>query len=55
MIFRRKQSAPRVVVAGPAAKDETVARLTAKADLILEQLEAVVKQMSTMLKESVHD
>jgi hypothetical protein len=33
------------------AEDLTVARLTARADLILEELDVVVKQMSTMLRE----
>lgn len=33
------------------AQDQTVATLTARADLILEELEVVVKQMSAMLRE----
>lgn len=33
------------------AEDLTVARLTARADLILEELDVVVKQMSTMLRD----
>lgn len=33
------------------AEDLTVARLTARADLILEELDVVVKQMSAMLRE----
>lgn len=32
-------------------EDMTVARLTAQADLILEELDSVVKQMSSMLRE----
>jgi hypothetical protein len=55
MIFRRKAPKPRIIVVGDAAKDETVARLTVRADMILEELDGVVKQMSTMLKESVND
>lgn len=38
------------------AQDVTVARLTARADLILEELDVVVKQMSAMLREKAsHD
>ena len=37
------------------AQDLTVARLTARADLILEELDVVVKQMSTMLREKAAD
>lgn len=33
------------------AEDLTVARLTARADLILEELDVVVKQMSAMLRD----
>lgn len=35
------------------AQDQTVATLTARADLILEELDVVVKQMSAMLREKV--
>lgn len=37
------------------AQDQTVATLTARADLILEELDVVVKQMSTMLRERAAD
>lgn len=37
------------------AEDMTVARLTAKADMILEELDVVVKQMSGMLRERSTD
>ncbi|MET9262421.1 hypothetical protein [Amycolatopsis sp. NPDC004079] len=33
-----------------ASYDAEVARLTARADLVVEELEVVVKQLSTMLK-----
>lgn len=34
-----------------AAQDQTVATLTARADLILEELDIVVKQMGSMLRD----
>jgi len=37
------------------AQDQTVATLTARADLILEELDVVVKQMSAMLRERAAD
>lgn len=37
------------------AQDQTVARLTARADLILEELDVVVKQMSALLREKAAD
>lgn len=46
----RKASKPSRPGSTPA-EDLTVARLTARADLILEELDVVVKQMSTMLRE----
>lgn len=42
-----------VNVAQIAANDETVQRLTVRADMILEELDGVVQQMSTMLRDSV--
>lgn len=46
-----------LIVTGPesAAHDATVARLTVRADMILDELATVVNQMSTMLKDSVND
>jgi hypothetical protein len=47
-LIRRRRSAN-----GPArtlAADAEVARLTARADLIVEELDVVVKQMSEMLR-----
>lgn len=35
-----------------AKKDQDVARLTAKADLIIEELDQVVKQMAVMLRDA---
>jgi hypothetical protein len=46
----RKASKPSAPGTTPA-QDLTVATLTARADLILEELDDVVKQMSTMLRE----
>lgn len=42
-----------VVTPRNVAQDVTIARLTARADLILEELDGVIKQMSAMLKETV--
>lgn len=47
-LFRRRRTA-----GGPGrtfAADAEVARLTARADLIVEELDLVVKQMSSMLR-----
>lgn len=50
MSFPRKASdiEPRV---STYSNDKDIARLTAKADLVLEELDQVVRQMSQMLKE----
>jgi hypothetical protein len=66
MILRRKRKPPvtpadmqvvdhKLVVTGPeaAAHDATVARLTVRADMILEELDTVVKQMAAMLKDAI--
>jgi molybdenum-dependent DNA-binding transcriptional regulator ModE len=62
MMFRRKPKAVPdmqvvdnhlIVTPTTAQKDETVARLTVRADMILEELDGVIQQMSTMLKDSV--
>lgn len=58
-MFGRKRRRPdvsvvnQINVAQIAAHDETVQRLTIRADLILEELDTVVQQMSTMLKDSI--
>lgn len=41
--------------ASTAKQDTDAARLTARADLIVEELDAVVAQMSTMLRKAYRD
>lgn len=43
---------PSMARTGPYATDFDVARLTARADLIMGELDVVVRQMSTMLREA---
>lgn len=59
-MFGRKRRRPDVsvvnqinVAQSAAIHDETVQRLTIRADVILDELDAVVQQMSTMLKDSI--
>ncbi|WP_370943995.1 hypothetical protein AB5J62_33480 [Amycolatopsis sp. cg5] len=52
---RRPQATPDHNSQDQYAHDQDVARLTARADLIVEELDTVVAQMSTMLREAYTD
>jgi len=54
MWWLRRATKPQKPGSTPA-QDQTVATLTARADLILEELDVVVKQMGTMLRERSAD
>jgi hypothetical protein len=51
----RPRLAKRARPRADAAYDHTMATLTARADLILEELDAVVQQMSGMLMENLEE
>lgn len=48
----RRPSTPDTDECRTVQQDQNVARLTAKADLIIEELDQVVKQMAVMLRDA---
>lgn len=50
MTWRKRVTKKDVAPSRPASYDAEVARLTARADLIVEELDVVVKELSQMLK-----
>ncbi len=50
MRWRKRVAKEDVAPSRPASYDAEVARLTARADLIVEELDVVVQQLSQMLK-----